>query len=137
MKKIITLIASVICLSFTQHPGVPVATPHQPVSAAKVAVNRPSSFPTDVNWSIGYFNNLPMLTLTWPAFSNPGLGPVPFTFLGTTQYINPTTTTSIYWAGVSYQLTANTPYTINIAGVNYYFYWPGGGNSQCVITGHS
>jgi len=100
----------------------------------KGVVARPASFPTDVNWSIVYLKDLPLVTLTWPAFSNPGLGPVPFTFQGSTQYVNPTTTTSIYWAGIT--LTANTSYTMNIAGVNYYFYWTGSGG-QCIITGHS
>jgi len=136
MKKIITLIAAAACMSFSQRPEVALITSPVSGSTAKFIVNRKSSFPTNINWSIGYNKDLPMVTLTWPAFSMPGLGPVDFTFLGSWQYINPTTTTSIYWAGTGFTLTANTSYTMNIAGVNYYFYWPGNG-STCVITGHS
>ena len=137
IAPVIILIATVICLSSAKSPETRNATPPRSELTAHAAVSRPAffTFPTDVNWSIGYFSNLNMVTLTWPAFSLPGLGPVSFTFQGSTQYINPTTTTSIYWTG--YTLTANTSYTLSIGGYNYYFYWPGGNTSQCVITGHS
>ena len=135
MKKVITLIAAVICLSFTKHPEAPIATPPPSELTAKPPVKRLINFPGDVNWSIGYFKDLNMVTLTWPAFSLPGLGPVDFTILGTTKYFNPTTTTSVYWTDKT--LTANTSYTLSIGSYQYYFYWPGGGESQCVITGRN
>lgn len=133
MKKIITLIAAAICMSFS----TPKAVTTTSSAMAYVAAGRQVSFPRNINWSIGYNKDLPMVTLTWPAFSMPGLGPVDFTFLGSHQYLDPTTTTSIYWAGTSFTLVANTSYTMNIGGVYYYFYWPGNGSSQCIITGHS
>jgi hypothetical protein len=135
MRTLLTLTAAAICLSFTPHPDVKNTTPAPSAPTEKAAVSRPASFPTDVNWTIGYFSGLPLVTLTWPSFSQPGLGPVQFTFQGVMQYINPTTTTSIYWSGIT--LTPNVSYTMNIGGVNYYFYWPGGNAGQCIITGHS
>jgi hypothetical protein len=139
MKKVITLISAVICLSFVQHPKAPVTASSPSKDTTKVAAIRPAffNFPTDVNWSISYFQGLPMITLTWPAFTLPGLGPVSFTILGSTQYIDPTTTTSIYWAGTGFTLTPNTSYTLSLGGTSYYFYWVGGNSSQCIITGHS
>ena len=133
MKKIIALFGAAICLSFTQHPKVPVVTPSKAASTEKAAAVKFLDFPRGISWSIVYLRDLPLVTLTWPAFSQGGLGPVPFTFQGSTQYIDPTTTTSIYWVA---PLTANTSYTMIIAGVSYYFYW-NGGTAQCIITGHS
>jgi hypothetical protein len=131
MKKVITLFGAAVCLSFTQHPKVPVAT-HAPSASATAAV-RQLDFPRGINWSIAYFKDLPMVTLNWPAFTQGGLGPVPFTFQGVTQYVDPTTTTWTYWVT---SLTANTSYTMSIAGVNYYFYW-NGSSGNCIITGHN
>jgi hypothetical protein len=132
MKKVITLFGAAICLSFTQHPKAPVTTPSQAASTVKPAAAKFLDFPRGISWSIAYFKDLPMVTLNWPAFTQGGLGPVPFTFQGVTQYVDPTTTTWTYWVTT---LTANTSYTMVIGGVNYYFYW-NGSSGNCIITGH-
>ncbi|MBS0030056.1 hypothetical protein ACTJJ0_21460 [Chitinophaga sp. 22321] len=135
MKTLVTLTAAAICLSFATPSEPPVKK--QPSAAAAPAVSKRLSFPRDINWSISYMKDLPLVSLNWPSFSLPGLGPVQFTFMGVTQTVTPTAVNYVYWAGTSYTLTANTSYTMNIGGVSYYFYWPGNGYSQCVITGHN
>lgn len=132
MKKILTL-AAAICLSVG-------AVTHAPAKAAtapvKVKAAKTLDFPRGIDWKI-YYSGLPMVSLVWPSFTQGGLGPVPFTFMGTQQYINPTTTTSIYWAGTQYTLQPNVTYTMNIAGVLYYFQIPLSGTGYCTITGHT
>lgn len=96
---------------------------------------RPLSFPRDVNWIIGYFSGLPLLSLNWPGVAYPGIGPITVVFQGTSYMVSPGNTTHLLLPGIT--LTANTNYTMTIAGVDYYFYWPGGGASQCTITGHN
>ncbi|MGE7775438.1 hypothetical protein ACQKLP_11985 [Chitinophaga sp. NPDC101104] len=131
MKKILTLSLALMCLSLSTISFAPAkATP----VARKAAM---LDFPRGIEWQINYSSGLPMVSLVWPAFSQGGLGPVPFTFMGVTQYINPTTTTSIYWAGTQYTLQPNVIYTMNIAGVIYSFKLGTSGSGWCVITGHT
>ncbi|MBO9732873.1 MAG: hypothetical protein J7623_29790 [Chitinophaga sp.] len=94
---------------------------------------KPLSFPRDVNWIIGYFPSMPMLSLNWPGTSYPGIGPIPVVFQGTTYMVNPSSVAYLLMPGVT--IAANTNYTMTIAGVNYYFRWDGS-SSQCTITGH-
>lgn len=129
MKKILTLSAAMLCLSLGTMSHIPAKA--APKSAAV------SDWVRSTSWQIAYFPNLNMVTLSWPSFSMPGLGPQSFTFNGTMQYIVPTATTSIYWTGIA-TLSTGTTYTMNIAGVTYYFQIPSSPSGGiCTITGHS
>jgi hypothetical protein len=101
-----------------------------PIVSKNVAV---TDFPRDINWRISFMAGS-LVTLSWPSFTWPGLGPIPFTFQGNTQYIDPTTTTGIYWVPAT-ALTPYVTYNINIGGVLYYFYIDT--MYQCYMTGHT
>ncbi|WP_295117388.1 hypothetical protein [uncultured Chitinophaga sp.] len=132
MKKPLILSMALACIAMSNMSFAP----SKPKPAAtEVAAKRVLDFPRDINWTIGYMSGTQMVTLTWPTLTWPGLGPVTFTFMGSTQYIAPTSTTSIYWAG--YTLTTGVTYSLSIGSVIYYFQLPSSGSGPCIITGHT
>jgi hypothetical protein len=140
MKKSIILpaVIAVFSLSFTTPSdavGVPKAPkPHK----EKAVIKKPYvTFPTGVSWTIGYDASNPWVSLNWSLVDNPFLAGVPFTFMGNTQLVDPHTHSYILWVGSAYTLLPNHSYTMNIGGVNYYFYLPSSGSGQAIITGHS
>jgi hypothetical protein len=141
MKKFfsLTAVAAVFCLSLATslHASTVVPKAHKP-HKAKVALKKPyATFPTGYTWTIGYDSSNPWVSLNWSLVDNPFLGPVPFTFKGNTQSVDPHTSSYILWIGSAYTLLPNQTYTMNIGGVNYYFHLPSSGSGQCIITGHS
>ena len=129
MKLILTAAA---LFSLTTKAPVPVK-PSVSEKSTSVAL-RQLSFPRGVDWFISYMPNLPLFSLHWPATSYPGIGPIPVVFQGVTYTANMGGASAfLLMPGVT--ISANTPYTIVIAGVNYYFYF-NSGTGQCVITGH-
>ena len=142
MKKFLALtttaVAAVLCFSFTTHSGAVVVPKAPKAHKAKVAIRNPYvTFPTGVTWNIGYYAGNPWVSLDWQLVDNPYLTLVPFTFEGNTQSVDPHKTSYILWVGSTYALIPYQSYTINIGGVNYYFYMPGSGSGKCIITGHS
>jgi hypothetical protein len=141
MKKFLILpaIAAVFCLSFATSLHASTVVPKAPKPhKTKAAFKKPyATFPTGYSWTIGYDMSNPWVSLNWSLVDNPYLGNVPFTFKGNTQYVNPHVSSYILWIGPAYTLLPNQTYTMNIAGVNYYFHLPTGGSGICVITGHS
>ncbi|MCR8556459.1 hypothetical protein KXD93_02335 [Mucilaginibacter sp. BJC16-A38] len=142
MKKILALtttaVAAVLCFSFTAHSDVVVVPKAAKIHKAKVAIRNPYvTFPTGVAWNISYDAGNYMVALDWPLVDNPYLAGIPFTFEGNTQVVDPHKTSYILWVGSTYALIPYQSYTINIGGVNYYFYMPGSGSGKCIITGHS
>ncbi|RFS26379.1 hypothetical protein DVR12_00900 [Chitinophaga silvatica] len=110
------------------------ATVNPPVKERTTTVaTRQSSFPRNVNWIIAYFPGLPMVSLNWPGTTYPGIGPIQVIFQGTTYTVDPSNVSYLLMPGIT--ISANTNYTMKIAGVNYYFRWDGS-SGQCTITGH-
>jgi uncharacterized membrane protein len=132
--KLTLALAALLSFSVAKQPETSTAVKAPTPETHLVKATRQGSFPTNVAWKIAYFKDLPMLSLNWPAISGALIGPIPVVFQGTTYMVNVNTTTYLLMGGVS--ITASTPYTMKIAGVDYYFYWDGS-SGFCTITGHS
>ncbi len=140
MKKFLTFSAAiaVFSLSFTTSSDAVIVPKAPKLHKAKAAIKKPYvTFPTGVSWTIAYDAGNPWVSLNWPLVDNPFLAGIPFTFMGNTQIVDPHTHSYVLWVGSAYTLLPNKSYTMNIGGVNYYFYLPNSGSGFCVITGHS